>query len=78
VNIAKQLVENTTGAPGAVTIIACLFIGAVSGSTPATVVAFGCIMIPPMVKYNCGKEHSTDKAYVTIVVSTLHVDHPNL
>jgi C4-dicarboxylate transporter DctM subunit len=72
------LVENTTGSLGAITIIACLFIGAVSGSTPATVVAIGGIMIPAMVKYNYEKDHSTDKVYVTVVVSTLRVDHPIL
>lgn len=72
------MVGNTTGSLGAVTIIACLFIGAVSGSTPAMVVAIGGIMIPAMVKHNYEKDHSIDKVYVTVVVSTLPVDHPTL
>ncbi len=59
VNIANQLVGNTTGGLGAVTILACLFFGAVSGSAPATVAAIGGIMIPSMVKYNYKKDYST-------------------
>jgi C4-dicarboxylate transporter DctM subunit len=59
VNIANQLVGNTTGGLGAVTILACLFFGAVSGSAPATVAAIGGIMIPSMVKHNYKKDYST-------------------
>jgi C4-dicarboxylate transporter DctM subunit len=59
VNIANQLVGNTTGGLGAVTIIACLFFGAVSGSAPATVAAIGGIMIPSMVKHNYREDYST-------------------
>jgi C4-dicarboxylate transporter DctM subunit len=59
VNIANQLVGNTTGGLGAVTILACLFFGAVSGSAPATVAAIGGIMIPSMVKHHYKKDYST-------------------
>ena len=59
VEIANRLVGNTTGGLGAVTIFACLFFGAVSGSGPATVAAIGGIMIPYMVKHNYKKDYST-------------------
>ena len=55
VAIAVQLVGNTTGGLGAVTILACLFFGAVSGSAPATVAAIGGIMIPEMVRHGYKK-----------------------
>ena len=49
VAVANSLIGNVTGALGAVTVIACMFFGAVSGSAPATVAAIGTIMIPQMV-----------------------------
>ena len=58
VNIANQIVGNTTGGLGAVTILACLFFGAVSGSAPATVAAIGGIMISHMVDAKYNKEYS--------------------
>lgn len=59
VNIANALVGNTTGGLGAVTILACLFFGAISGSAPATVAAIGGIMIPHMVRAKYAKDYST-------------------
>jgi C4-dicarboxylate transporter DctM subunit len=59
VEIANRLVGNMTGGLGAVTIVACLFFGAVSGSGPATTAAIGGIMIPSMVKHNYKKDYST-------------------
>lgn len=59
VNIANHLVGNTTGGLGAMTILACLFFGAVSGSAPATVAAIGGIMIPSMVKHHYKKDYAT-------------------
>ena len=41
------------------TILACLFFGAVSGSAPATVAAIGGIMIPSMVKHHYKKDYAT-------------------
>lgn len=50
VDVAIKLTGHTTGGLGTVTILACLFFGAVSGSAPATAAAIGAIMIPYMVK----------------------------
>ena len=59
VRIAEILVGNMTGGLAAVTILACLFFGAVSGSAPATVAAIGGILIPSMVKSKYKKDFST-------------------
>lgn len=50
INVANKLVGHTTGGLGTVTILACLFFGAISGSAPATAAAIGAIMIPFMMK----------------------------
>jgi C4-dicarboxylate transporter DctM subunit len=50
IDVATKLTGHTTGGLGTVTILACLFFGAISGSAPATAAAIGAIMIPFMVK----------------------------
>ena len=59
VNVANSLVGGVTGSLGMVTIIACMFFGAVSGSAPATVAAIGAIMIPMMVQEGYNKYYAT-------------------
>lgn len=59
VAIADALIGNITGALGMVTILACMFFGAVSGSAPATVAAIGTIMIPQMVREGYDKGYAT-------------------
>ena len=49
VDFASALIDFVTGALGCVSMLACMFFGAVSGSAPATVAAIGTIMIPQMV-----------------------------
>ena len=49
VNTAEKFVGHQAGGFCAVTVVACLFFGAISGSAPATVAAIGGIMIPYMV-----------------------------
>ncbi len=62
VAVGEALVGNLTGGFGIVTIITCLFFGAISGSAPATVAAIGTIMIPAMVHNNYSKEYATGLA----------------
>lgn len=50
VNFASSLVGNISGGLAIVTVIACMFFAAISGSSPATVAAIGSMMIPSMVK----------------------------
>jgi C4-dicarboxylate transporter, DctM subunit len=59
VNVANALVGNMTSGLAVVTVLTCLFFGAISGSAPATVAAIGAIMIPYMVRYNYSKEFAT-------------------
>ena len=48
VDFVKSLVGSTPGGLATVTVMACAFFGAISGSSPATVAAIGAIMIPSM------------------------------
>ena len=56
VNFASSLIGNITGGLGIVTVMACMFFAAISGSGTATVAAIGSILIPAMMKegYNGG------------------------
>ena len=49
VRVAEVFLGHQVGGYCAVTVVACLFFGAISGSAPATVAAIGGIMIPYMV-----------------------------
>lgn len=59
VKAANSLVGGITGSLGMVTVISCMFFGAVSGSAPATVAAIGAIMIPMMVQDGYNKYYAT-------------------
>ncbi len=59
INVARKLTEHTSGGLGTVTILSCLFFGAISGSSPATTAAIGSIMIPYMVKAGYDRTYST-------------------
>lgn len=59
VKAANSLVGNVTGNLGMVTIIACMFFGAVSGSSMATVAAIGGVMLPEMVRAGYDKKYAT-------------------
>jgi len=48
--LARTFVGHTTGGLAMISIVTCLFYGALSGSGPATAAAVGGIMIPAMVK----------------------------
>ncbi|MFV0335205.1 MAG: TRAP transporter large permease [Tropicimonas sp.] len=50
VNFATSLVGRITGGLGIVTVLACAFFAAISGSSPATVAAIGAMMIPSMIR----------------------------
>jgi C4-dicarboxylate transporter DctM subunit len=51
IDFAETLIGGITGGLAAVTILACIFFSAISGSGPATVAAIGTIMIPAMIRY---------------------------
>ena len=58
VRIANSLIGPVTGSLGLVSIIACMFFGAVAGSAPATVAAIGAIMIPEMIRAGYNKYYA--------------------
>ena len=49
VNLCYELLGWMPGSLGVVTVVACMFFAAISGSAPATVAAIGGIMIPQMI-----------------------------
>ena len=49
VNLCQELFGWMPGSLGIVTVVACMFFAAISGSAPATVAAIGGIMIPAMI-----------------------------
>lgn len=62
VNFASTLISFVNGAIASVTIISCMFFGALSGSGMATTSAIGGMMIPEM------KKRGYDPAYAAVVV----------
>ena len=62
-NVAQTFLGHYTGGLGIVTIVACIFFGAISGTGSATVAAIGLSMIPAMVK------HGYDRAYAGAMVA---------
>ena len=50
IEISRRLVGSYKGGLGLVTIVACMFFSALSGSSPATTAAIGSITIPAMLK----------------------------
>lgn len=58
VNFSSALIDFVTGALGCVTILACMFFGALSGSGMATTSAIGGMMIPEMKKKGYSSEYA--------------------
>lgn len=63
-NVFTYFVGNLTGGVPCAVIITCLFYGAISGSSPATVAAVGAMTIPVMINLGYSKEFSV--AVVTV------------
>lgn len=64
IRIANSLFGRTTGSLGMVAILGCMFFGAVSGSSVATVAAIGAIMMPEMVRNGYNKYYAA--ALITV------------
>lgn len=64
VTLSESLVGAITGGLAMVTVTACMFFAAISGSGPATVTAIGSFMVPAM------KEKNYDKEFATALVAT--------
>ncbi len=62
IDFARSIVGNITGGFGMVTVLACGFFAAISGSSPATVAAIGTIMIPTMIKHGYSRGFAASTA----------------
>lgn len=58
VNVMKLFVGRFTGGLAMSSVLACMFFAAISGSSPATVIAIGSIMIPALIKEGYGERFS--------------------
>lgn len=58
-DFGASLVGHLRGGLAITAVLACMFFAAVSGSSPATVVAVGALMIPAMINNGYPKEFST-------------------
>lgn len=57
-DLANKLVGHLTGGLAMAVVISCMFFGAVSGSSPATVVAIGGLMLPELIAGGYNKNFS--------------------
>lgn len=58
INLTNAWVGHIPGGMSIASIFACALFAAISGSSPATVVAIGGIMIPAMIKHGYGRKYS--------------------
>lgn len=58
INVMNLLVGHIRGGGAVASVVACMFFAALSGSSPATVVAIGSIMIPGLVKSGYDEDFS--------------------
>lgn len=58
VNVMKLFVGRFTGGLTMASVMACMFFAAISGSSPATVIAIGSIMMPALIKEGYGERFS--------------------
>ncbi|MPM39871.1 C4-dicarboxylate TRAP transporter large permease protein DctM [bioreactor metagenome] len=62
-NLGGAVVGHITGGFAIVTVITCMFFGAISGSGPATVAAIGAVMVPAMI------ERGYDKPFAVALIA---------
>jgi len=71
INFSNSLVGHFTGGLGIVTVLTCIFFGAISGSAIATVAAVGTIMIPAMEEQGYPRSFATALAAAAGVLGTI-------
>jgi C4-dicarboxylate transporter DctM subunit len=59
VQVMQMVVGPLPGGMAVAAILSCIFFAAISGSSPATVIAIGSIMIPALIKHGYGEDFST-------------------
>ncbi|MBP2641708.1 MAG: transporter, DctM subunit [Firmicutes bacterium] len=72
IRLAKAMIGSVSGGLALVTIMASMFFAAISGSSPATVIAIGSIMIPAMVSQGYSKPFATatqaSAGYIGVII----------
>lgn len=71
INLSNSLVGHFTGGLGIVTVLTCIFFGAISGSAIATVAAIGTIMIPAMEEQGYPRPFATALTAAAGVLGTI-------
>jgi len=71
INLSNSMVGHFTGGLGIVTVLTCIFFGAISGSAIATVAAIGTIMIPAMEEQGYPRSFSTALTAAAGVLGTI-------
>jgi len=71
INLSNAMVGHLTGGLGIVTVLTCIFFGAISGSAIATVAAIGTIMIPAMEEQGYPKSFATALTAAAGVLGTI-------
>lgn len=71
INLSNALVGHVTGGLGIVTVLTCMFFGAISGSAIATVAAVGTIMIPAMEEQGYPRSFATALTAAAGVLGTI-------
>jgi len=71
IDLSNSLVGHFTGGLGIVTVLTCIFFGAISGSAIATVAAVGTIMIPAMEKQGYPQSFATALTAAAGVLGTI-------
>jgi len=71
INLSNSLVGHLTGGLGIVTVLTCIFFGAISGSAIATVAAIGTIMIPAMEEQGYPRSFATALTAAAGVLGTI-------
>jgi len=72
IRLAKSMVGSVSGGLALVTVMASMFFAAISGSSPATVVAIGSIMITAMISQGYSKTFATatqaSSGYIGVII----------
>lgn len=71
INLSNSMVGHVRGGLGIVTVLTCIFFGAISGSAIATVAAIGTIMIPAMEEQGYPKSFATSLTAAAGVLGTI-------
>lgn len=71
INLSNSMVGHFTGGLGIVTVLTCIFFGAISGSAIATVAAIGTIMIPAMEEQGYPRSFATALTAAAGVLGTI-------